>query len=170
MREVFKDDLRDVMWRWIRKGQPKWRKRYFDPTTNSYVGRKLEWLDYMTFVELDSEIQKLRKHRVVQREEVVLSYKSQTKMAITKFMTGYEQTRETMLIDLRPIARLMEKGSEKIYQLNEGQVSKESVEKRHLINLIIRETMDDYSTQLHRWKIVVNRSKIVDIEKISDNS
>ena len=85
-------------------------------------------------------------------------------------MTGYEQTRETMLIDLRPIARLMEKGSEKIYQLNEGQVSKESVEKRHLINLIIRETMDDYSTQLHRWKIVVNRSKIVDIEKISDNN
>ncbi|MDD9178763.1 MULTISPECIES: hypothetical protein [Aliivibrio] len=167
MREVFKDDLRDVMWRWIRKGQPKWRKRYLDPTTNTYVGRKLEWLDYMTFSELDSDIQKLRKHRVVQREEVVLSYKSQTKMAITKFMSGYEQTRETMLIDLRPIARLMEKGSQKIYQLNEGQVSKESVEKRHLINLIVRETMDDYSTQLHRWKIIVNRSKIIDIEKIA---
>ncbi len=167
MREVFKDDLRDVMWRWIRKGQPKWRKTYLDPTSNTYVGRKLEWLDYMTFSELDIEIQKLRKHRVVQREEVVLSYKSQTKMAITKFMSGYEQTRESMIVDLRPIARFMEKGSQKIYQLNEGQVSKVSVEKRHLINLIVRETMDDYSTRLHRWKIILNRSKIIDIEKIN---
>ncbi len=26
LREIFKDDLRDAMWRWIRKGKPKWRK------------------------------------------------------------------------------------------------------------------------------------------------
>lgn len=33
LREIFKDDLRDMMWRWIRKGKPKWRRKYTDPTT-----------------------------------------------------------------------------------------------------------------------------------------
>ncbi|TOO25789.1 hypothetical protein CGH41_16660, partial [Vibrio parahaemolyticus] len=44
LREIFKDDLRDAMWRWIRKGKPKWRKKYIDPTTKKVVGKKLEWL------------------------------------------------------------------------------------------------------------------------------
>lgn len=43
-------------------------------------------------------------------------------------MSGYEETRETMMIDLRAIMRQMDKGSNHIYQLNNGQVSRESVE------------------------------------------
>lgn len=54
-------------------------------------------------------------------------------------MSGYEETRETMMIDLRAIMRQMDKGSNHIYQLNNGQVSRESVEKRHLLNLIAKE-------------------------------
>lgn len=82
-------------------------------------------------------------------------------------MSGYEQTRETLNISLSQIARLMDKGSSKIYQLNDGQVSKESVEKRHLLNLIVRENNHDGESNYYRWKIVLNRSKIVDIEQIS---
>lgn len=41
LREIFKDDLRDAMWRWIRKGKPKWRKKYIDPTTKKVVGKKI---------------------------------------------------------------------------------------------------------------------------------
>ncbi len=166
IREIFKDDLRDALWRWIQKGKPKWRKIYSDPTSGKQIGRKIEWLEYQSFSNLAKDVQAIRKRRVSQREEVILHYKSQTKMAITKFMSGYEQTRESMNVDLRPLSRLMEKGSQKIYLLNEGQVSKEAVEKRHLINLVIKETTDDKNVELYRWKIIVNRSKIVDIEQI----
>ncbi|PMH46486.1 hypothetical protein BCU68_00070 [Vibrio sp. 10N.286.49.B3] len=166
LREIFKDDLRDIMWRWIRKGKPKWKRRYFDPSTKKNVGQKLEWLDYSNYSALPQRIQKIRKKRVAQREEQILHYHSQTQMSTSRFMSGYEETRETMNISLRTLTRLMDKGSNKIYQLKEGQVSRESVEKRHLLNLIIKENNHDGSLNYYRWKIVMNRSKIVDIEQI----
>ncbi|MFA0464671.1 hypothetical protein AB4458_26365, partial [Vibrio sp. 10N.261.45.F1] len=143
LREIFKDDLRDILWRWLRKGKPKWKRRYFDPTTNKSVGHKLEWLDYANFSKLADRIQSIRKKRVVQREEQILHYRSHTEMSTSTFMSGYEETRETVSISLRALTRLMDKGSNNVYRMNEGQVSRESVEKRHLLNLIIKENNHD---------------------------
>ncbi|MEF1230254.1 hypothetical protein QTO02_22700, partial [Vibrio fortis] len=155
------------LWRWIRKGKPKWKRRYLDPTTKKVVGHKLEWLDYTSFSKLADRIQAIRKKRVVQREEQILHYRSHTEMSTSTFMSGYEETRETLSISLRALTRLMDKGSNKVYRLNEGQVSRESVEKRHLLNLIIKENNHDSEPTYYRWKIVMNRSKIVDIEEIT---
>lgn len=102
---------------------------------------------------------------MVQREESILHYRSETEMTTSRFMSGYEETRDVMLVDLRFLTRLMDKGSNRIYTLNNGQVSKESVEKRHLINLIVKEDSHKDQPRYYRWKVVLNRSKIVDIEK-----
>lgn len=166
LREIFKDDLRDVMWRWLRKGRPKWRKLYLDPTTKKAVGQKLEWLDYKLLEKLPDRIKLIRKKRVVQREETILHYRSEVEMATSKFMSGYEETRESLLINMRPLMRLMDKGSNKVYTLSNGQVSRESVEKRHLINLIAKENDHNGEVKYYRWKIVLNRSKIVAVEEI----
>ncbi|EHD1697046.1 hypothetical protein [Vibrio vulnificus] len=166
LREIFKDDLRDMMWRWIRKGKPKWRRKYTDPTTGKEVGHKLEWLDYTVINKLPDRIQAIRKRRVVQREEQILHYHAKTEMSTSRFLSGYEQTRETFNISLRPFTRLMDKGSNRIYRLQDGQVSRESVEKRHLFNLIVKENTHQGEPVYYRWKIVMNRSKIVAIEKI----
>lgn len=143
----------------------KWRRHYFDLTTYS-AGDKEEWLDYKKLSELPDRIQAIRKKRIVQREEQILHYRSHTEMSTSRFMSGYEETRETMMIDLRAIMRQMDKGSNHIYQLNNGQVSRESVEKRHLLNLIAKEKHHKGEPTYYRWKIVLNRSRIVDIESI----
>lgn len=166
VREIFKDDLRDALWRWVRKNKPKWRKRYTDPTTKKTVGQKLEWLDYKMLSSLPDRIQTIRKKRVVQREEKILHYRSETEMSTSRFMSGYEETREVSFFNLRSFTRLMDKGSDKVYMLNKGQVSKEAVEKRHLFNLIVKEYDKINGAQYYRWKIVLNRSKIVAIEQI----
>lgn len=167
LREIFKDDLRDILWRWLRKGKPKWRRRYIDPSTQKIVGSKLEWLDYQSHDQLSDKIQSIRKYRGALREEQILHYRSHTKMTTSRFLSGYEETRETMLFNLRELTRLMDKRSSKIYQLNDGQVSRESVEKRHLFNLIIKEDQHNgMPPNYYRWKVIMSRSKIVDIEKI----
>ena len=143
------------------------RDRYYlDPTTNKAVGQKLEWLDYKNLLKLPDRIQLIRKKRVVQREEQILHYRSETEMSTSKFMSGYEETRESMMLSMRPFMRLMDKGSNKVYTLNNSQVSKESVEKRHLINLIAREDNHNDEPNYYRWKIVLNRNKIVAIEQM----
>ncbi|CAH0539760.1 hypothetical protein [Vibrio marisflavi] len=166
LREIFKDDLRDVLLRWVRKDKPKWRKRYFDPTTNKIVGQKLEWLDYKVRAILPDRIKTIRKKRVVQREEKILHYHSETEMSTSRFMSGYEETKDALLISMRALTRLMDKGSNKVYSLNKGQVVRESVDKRHLFNLIIQENGEDGGTKFYRWKIILNRTKIVAIEQI----
>lgn len=166
LREVFKDDLRNTLWRLLRKGRPKWRRQYIDPTRNTLVGRQLEWFDYKRFTRLDEEIKRVRKRSVVQREEVVLHYRSSSQMSPTRFLSGYEHTRETLSLDLSLLARLMDKGSHHVYRLEEGQVTREAVEKRHLFNLVIREVQGDRPPTLQRWKVVMNRSKIVDLELV----
>ncbi len=166
MREVFKDDLRNTLWRWLRKGRPKWRRQYFDATSNELVGRQLEWFDYKRYDKLDEPIRRVRKRNVAQREEVVLHYRSSSRMSPTRFLSGYEKTRETLTLDLTPLTRLMDKGTHHVYRLKDGQVSRESVEKRHLFNLVIREQGGQAEPVLQRWKIVMSRSRIVDVEKV----
>jgi hypothetical protein len=170
LREVFKDDLKDILWRWIQRGKPKWRRRYIDPTTKKEVGRKIEWLDYTTFETLPDAVKTIRKKRVVQREEKILHYHGRTQMTTSLFASGYEQTRETLNINFRALTRLMDKSSNRVYQLKDGQVTKESLEKRHLLNLIVKEDNHEGAPIFYRWKIILNRSKIVDIEQISVDS
>ncbi|MFY0990042.1 hypothetical protein [Halomonas sp. C05BenzN] len=168
LREVFKDDLRMTLWRWLRKGRPKWRRQYLDPTSNALVGRQLEWFDYKRFTRIDPDVQRVRKRNVAQREEVVLHYRSSSRMSPTRFLSGYDRTRETLSLDLSLLSRLMDKGSHHVYWLKEGQVSREAVEKRHLINLVIREAEGERAPILQRWKIVMSRSRIVDVELVHE--
>ncbi|PXX98673.1 hypothetical protein [Halomonas sp. LBP4] len=168
LREVFKDDLRVTLWRLLRRGRPKWRRQYLDPTSNEPVGRELEWFDYKRFTRLDEEIKRVRKRNVAQREEVVLHYRASSRMSPTRFLSGYDRTRETLSLDLSLLTRLMDKGSHHVYRLKEGQVSREAVEKRHLINLVIREVEGEGEPMLQRWKIVMSRSKIVDVELVHE--
>lgn len=170
MREVFKDDLRNTLWRWLRKGRPKWRRQYLDPTRNAVVGRQLEWFDYKRFASLGDDIQQLRRRKVAQREEVVLHYRSSSRMSPTRFLSGYEHTRETLNVDISMLTRLMSKGKHHIYRLKDGQAVREGVERRHLFNLIIRETGSEDTPYLARWKVVVSRSGIVDVEKVEESS
>ena len=170
MREVFKDDLRNTLWRWLRKGRPKWRRQYLDPTRNAVVGRQLEWFDYKRFASLGDDIQQLRRRKVAQREEVVLHYRSSSRMSPTRFLSGYEHTRETLNVDISMLTRLMSKGKHHIYRLKDGQAIREGVERRHLFNLIIRETGSEDTPYLARWKVVVSRSGIVDVEKVEESS
>ncbi|GAB2803193.1 hypothetical protein GCM10027040_34340 [Halomonas shantousis] len=166
LREVFKDDLRNTLWRWLRKGRPKWRRQYYDVHSGELVGRQLEWFDYQRVHKLDDDIRGARKASVTQREETVLHYGNSSRMSPTRFLSGYEEVRETLLLDLSVLSKLMEKGSHHIYQREDDEVSKTTVEKRYLVNLITRETGGYQQQTLQRWKIVMNRSRIIDVEAV----
>ncbi|MHA2938298.1 hypothetical protein ACXJY6_08355 [Vibrio sp. RC27] len=167
LREIFKDDLRDILWRWMRKGKPKWKREYSDPSTNKVVGHKTEWLDYKKLSKLPDRIKRIRKKRIVQREEKIIHYHAETAMSTSRFMSGYEATKEMIHIDFRQISNLFDRNSGKIYLVKNDQVIKENVEKRHLFNLIVKEDNHIDEPEYYRWKIVLSRNKIVDIEKIT---
>jgi len=169
MREVFKDDLRNTLWHWLRKGRPKWRRQYRDATHNVAVGQQLEWFDYKHYAALDESVRQMRKRKVAQREEVVLHYRSSSRMSPTRFLSGYQHTRETLTLDISMLTRLMSRSTHHIYRLKDGQSVRESVERRHLFNLVVRDTENQAGEHLARWKVVVSRSGIVAVEKVDDS-
>ncbi|MFD2176303.1 hypothetical protein [Veronia pacifica] len=166
LREIFKDDLRDFIGDWIGKGRPKWRKVLTDPTSAKKIGNQLEWLDYIPLDKVPAEIRKLRRGKLRQREEFVLRLKTSTQMSTTRFLSGYQMTREIWKLDFRMFARLMNQGNEKLYTLNKGQVKRESIEKRYQFNLVTRQREHCGKETIQRWKITVSRAKIVDVEEV----
>ncbi|GAB2722049.1 hypothetical protein [Halomonas garicola] len=170
IREVFKDDLRNTLWHWLRKGRPKWRREYRDATRNVLVGRQLEWFDYKRYASLDPSIREMRRRKMAQREEVVLHYRSSSRMSPTRFLSGYRHTRETLSLDVSQLTRLMSRSTHHVYRLKDGQAVRESVERRHLFNLVVRETENHAGAHLARWKVVISRSGIVAVDKVADSN
>lgn len=166
LREVFKDELRNTLWRWLRRGRPKWMRIYRDPYNQQIVGRQREWFDYRKPNRVSRVIQAVRKGSISHRQEVVLQYRSRSRMLPTRFLSGYKQTRETIALDLNVLARLMSKASHHVYAVKDGQVSREKVERRYQLNLIARSAQGDQEADIQRWKIIINRSRIVDIEEV----
>ena len=92
-------------------------------------------------------------------------------MSPTRFLSGYEHTRETLNLDISMLTRLMNKGKHHIYRLKDGQAVRESVERRHLFNLVVRETgSEDLPVSCPLEGCPVSRSGIVDVEKVEENT
>ncbi|TRW48055.1 hypothetical protein FM042_10365 [Aliidiomarina halalkaliphila] len=162
-REVFRDEVRQKLWLWLRRGRAKWRHQFVDPNTEQTVGKSQEWIDYKRIPDLPEEIQKARKAGAPQRGEIVLHYSSWSKMLTSRFLSGYATTRETIVLDLEVLAPLLEQTSYLIYRQEGNEVTKETVEKRSVLNIVIRERWGDRE-DIQRWKVVLNRNGIVETE------
>ncbi|RUO36088.1 hypothetical protein CWE13_09425 [Aliidiomarina shirensis] len=166
VREVFKDDIRQKLWLWLRKGRPKWRHEFVDPNNENVVGKSVEWIDYKNFEDLASEIKKARRASTPQRGEAVLHYSSWSKMLPSRFLSGYATTRETIVLDLEVLAPLLEQSTYPIYRQEGNEVVRDIVEKRSVLNIVIRERWSD-KDDIQRWKVVLNRNGIVETEAAS---
>lgn len=163
-REFFRDDIRQKIWLWLRKGRPKWKHTYTDVNSEQAIGRSLEWLDYIPYQELPDEIRRARKGSAPQRGESVLHYRNDSKMLPTRFLSGYVETRESIVLDLDLIMRVMNPSSHSVFRVDEQDVIEENVEKRYVLNIVARDVEGDGNVILQRWRVVLNHARIIDVE------
>lgn len=164
VREFYREDIRQKIWAWLRKGRPKWRHTYTDVNSDQTIGRSLEWLDYVAYNELPDEIRKARRGSTPQRGESVLHYRNDSKMLPTRFLSGYVETRESIILDLDLIMRVMNPSSHSVYRLTDNDIVEENVEKRYVLNVVTRDVEGDGSVRLQRWRVTVNHARIIDVE------
>ncbi|MFT6985795.1 MAG: hypothetical protein ACJAT7_001611 [Psychromonas sp.] len=172
VREVFKDDFKNILWRWIRKGKPKWARTLKDAMSQHEIGKQKVWLDYIKSKKLPIPSQELLAQRHTQNKQsaVFLHYRLETKVNKQGFQAGYETIEETIVFSLRPFARFLERGSGKVYAQNDPAANKEkiqyvSIERRYQINLVVAINQGNYDQQFQRYKITLNRSGIIELEK-----
>jgi hypothetical protein len=173
VREVFKDDFKRMLWHWIRKGKPKWSRILKDAVNQKEIARQKIWLDYIKAPRLPLQTQELLAKRHTQNKQSAefLHFRIETKVNKQGFQAGYESIEETIVFDLMPLARYLERGSDKVYQQNDPSANKEkiqsiSIERRYQINLVIALNQGEYNEQFERYKITLNRSGIIELEKV----
>ncbi|MCP5076549.1 MAG: hypothetical protein GY951_00605 [Psychromonas sp.] len=177
VREVFKDDFKNMLWRWIRKGKPKWSRILSDSTSQNEIATQRVWLDYIKAKKLPSQAIELLAQRHTQNKQSAefLHYRIETKVNKQGFQAGYDSLEETILFSLRPFARYLERGTGKVYEQNSPDNNKEkiqstSIERRYQINIVVALDQGQYMEEFERYKITLNRSGIIDIEKSGEAS
>lgn len=166
-REIFKEDIRDALWRFIQKGRPKWSRILRDTTSQTAIAKQLVWLDFMKSGELPDTVSGILKRRHSQNklDAEVLHYGIHTRVTQKEFLTGYTSIQEQVNISLAPFARYLERGKAKIYKEQDGKISNDSVERRYQINMILAIKNGKEETKYARYKVTMNRSTIVDVSQ-----
>ena len=164
-REVFKDDIRNAMWRRIQRGRPRWSRNLRDTTSGQSVARQLVWLDFMRPQDLPKAVDEIlqRRHRQNRIDAEILHYGVCTRVSKEEFLTGYNMLQEQISFSLVPFARYLERGKVKVYQERDSKVSYESAERRYQVNVVVALREERNPTRYARYKITMNRSAIVEI-------
>ncbi|MFK3864322.1 hypothetical protein [Pseudoalteromonas rhizosphaerae] len=167
MREIFKEDITRVIWRAIVKGRPKWRFQFRNSVTKDKIATQYIWLEYTRFKHIPEDVRKIFSKRRQQNKQAAqwLHFASEIRVNAKEFLPGYDSLQQTLQFSLAAFARNLKKGEGKLYHLDSNKISKQSVERRYQLNVVLS-YQNDEEIKYQRYKITLNRSKIVSIELI----
>ena len=175
VREVFKDDFKNILWRWIRKGKPKWSRTLLDSTSQEEIAKQKVWLDYTKTQNLPQQSKDLLAERHSQNKQSaeLLHYRIETRVSKNGFQAGYDTIEENIMFSLRPLTRFAEGGTEKIFERQEKSGNKEkiqtaSIERRYQINIIVALDQGQYLAQFERYRVTLTRSGIIELVKAGE--
>jgi len=165
-REIFKDEFNNTLWRWIRKGRPKWSRHLIDTSNKQIISKQRVWLDYIKQSKLPKVVREVLYRRRPQNKQdsILLHYRLDTRVSNKGFQAGYDRVQEQIYFSVRPLIRFLERGTGAVYTENDSKISKESIERRYQVNVVVGLKDDSAKVVYQRHKITVNRSGILDIE------
>lgn len=170
LRETFKDELTQWTVRKIQHGRPRWRIFFINSADDEEVSRQTINFELIRSRELPEDVDALLQKRRQQNKQpaTLLHFSSKNEVRQQEFMPGYEEIQQQITFDLSSFARYLKKGAGKLYSHDGNKVSGQGVERRYQINLVLKYTTDQNkeNNQLERYKITMNRSEIIAIERI----
>ena len=171
LREIFKDDITRIIWRKIQQGLPKWKLIFTNSITKSRMMSQTLWLEYMRPKELPKEVDSLFQQRRHQNKQAarLLHFRSDTKVFAKQFLPGYGEIQGQIFFNLTPFIRFLKKGEGRLYSLDGNKITKQSVERRYQINLVLVQTDKSSLKHLQRFKVTLNRSGIINIEAMEEH-
>lgn len=167
IRETFKDEITNALWRLIQRGRPKWRHTFFNSLTKERVSFQTIWLEYIKNKDLPLKVDELFQKRRHQNKLAahLLHFRCDSKVTVKKFLPGYEEIQNQIFINLTPFVRYLRKGEGRLYSLDGNKISSEGVEKRYQLNMVLVQ-QNSTNHYMQRIKITMNRSRIINIEKV----
>ncbi len=170
IREIFKDDLTQYIWRKIQRGRPKWQHVFADSLSKNKMSMQTLWLEYINKEDLPAIVEKHFQKRRQQNKQAaqLLHFRCNSKVLTKEFMPGFKEIQHQLFFNLTPFVRFLKKGEGRLYSLEANKISNQAVERRYQINLLVVQEQKMLANQdqqyIQRFKITMNRSKIINIE------
>ncbi|MFY8275106.1 hypothetical protein AAEU32_13355 [Pseudoalteromonas sp. SSDWG2] len=170
LREIFKEDVTHFVWRRIIRGRAKWLHSYLNTTTQKRIVKEKVWLEYINVKDIPEDVDAIFSKRRQQNKQAAhwLHLKFDSDVLVDGFLPGYDALNHTMSISFAPMVRYLKKGAGKLYEFTGKNIRKHSVERRYQVNLVLVSIKNSSERHLQRYKVTVNRSKIVALEAIED--
>ncbi|MBM7073382.1 hypothetical protein JQC92_15310 [Shewanella sp. 202IG2-18] len=165
LREIFKDDVKDVLWRSVQKGRPKWSRKLIDTTNKQVMVNEKIWLEYLRHNEVPDPVKTILNMRHVQNriESQTLFYRLQSHVTAKDFPEGYQEIKEQIQFSFLPFIQYLHKGKAKLYSQSSGEIDVKPVERRYQVNLIMAEKHHRSQKVYRRFKVTLNREEIISV-------
>lgn len=169
LRETFKEDLTNLIWRKIQKGRPKWQHLFTNSVSKKRILSQILWLEYIKTKDLPKEVNALLQQRRQQNKQAarLIHFRCDSKVLAKEFLPGYDEIQQNIIFNLTPFVRFLKRGAGRLYSLDGQKISSQAVERRYQINMILGHTTSE-GDKLQRFKITMNRSEIVNIEAMGE--
>jgi hypothetical protein len=165
-REIFKEDIRHVIWNYIQRGRPIFSRKLIDGMSKKLVALQKIWLSFMSHSDLPVQVESMLRRRLRQSSQDAdfLFFQTDTQTYSEHFRKGYQGIQEQVIFNLAPFARHLERGQGSVFVQQSGNIAKNPIEKRYQVNLVVVLGPPE-KPEIHAlYKITMNRSGIVDIE------
>src|SRR5690606_15102276 len=120
IRDMLREDMINVVTRWLRRGKPRWRVRLLMPFTGELVGHQWIWLDYRKLNQLPRIIAENAPPASQNDDEAqVICYRSL--LTPDKEVLDRDEIRERITLDLEAVCEMIKVSRDRVFSLVEGE-------------------------------------------------
>lgn len=167
-RDIFKEDARNIIFQFLRKGRPLIHRNLFDSASGQNIGSQREWLFLVNENQINQDVKNSINfsYRKNKRCNYYLYYRTDSNFFLKNFRTGYRGVQEKIFFDLSYFVRGLASGKNFILKEDSGKIVKEHTEKRYEINILIIANYFQQESNLFLYKAIINSSRILHLEVI----
>lgn len=168
IRDLLRDDMINIMTRWLRKGRPRWRIRLLMPYTNQPFAQQMAWLNYRRLGDLPKEVAGHSSKWATSEERQIICY--QSLLNLDKAALQQNEIQERLSLDCEQLCNMIQAPQNQIFMVEDEQnpfasIQTHIIEKQHDYNLLLVYTDPGQPHSLaQRWRIRLSAKGIVQCE------
>lgn len=165
IRDLLRDDMINVITRWLRQGKPRWKIRLLMPHTRKLLAQQLIWLDYRKFSELPKNVVDHPIKWSSSDDGQVICYRSL--LNLDKSALEQDEIGERLTLDCEPLCEMIEATRNRLFVNVEeddpdNPVQVHPIERQQDYNLLLVYSQPGHHhSSAQRWRLRLGSKGIV---------
>lgn len=163
VRDIVREDMINVISRWLRHGKPRWRARLLMPYTGKQVAQQLIWVDYRNLADLPRSVADNAMPSAQGDDAQVICYRSL--LTPEKSALERDEIRERITLDFEALCEMIKVSRDRLFVYGEGDepaIQVHPIERQQEYHLLVvsREPAQQHN-EAQLWRLYLGSNGIV---------